>query len=510
MRRRTGERLVLGHVKTILHAALGVAAALGLTLARPADAADAGVSLEARADRTTLALGQAVALEIRLEASEAPSSLELGQSTDFRVASRAQSRQSSFTFGPGGASSRQVLVVTLGLAPVRAGELTVPPVVAVVKGKRYETRPIAVKVLPAGAKVPGPPPDPQAGPAPDPRALAGGGSFRGWERDLVLAVQADRREVFLGEQVTVSIWLYSPLGVVEYDRFSPPRHDGFWEEELETPRRIQFQVQNVNGVPTRAYLLQRVALFPTRAGTLELGPAELNVAVQLGGGSIFDPFPEVKRLSRRSVPVTIRVKPLPPGAPAGFDSVNVGKLSLQATASGARVAAGEPVTIRLTASGEGNVRALSLPRLPPIPGAKAFEPTTRDQAAPRGTRFGGTRTLETVLVPERQGELVVPRVSWSWFDPRAGRYEAATTPELRVKVGPGASGGARASAGTNALAAGLRPIRAGAGAALERRSGPPWRSPLFALALAVPPLALAALALADRLRARAGATEVRR
>ncbi|BDG02728.1 BatD family protein [Anaeromyxobacter oryzae] len=493
MPRRTGER------------ARGLAAALALALAAPALAA--GVTLEAHVDRTTVAVGETLTLEIRLESPDAPSTLDLGEAPDFRIASRAQSRQSSFTLGAGGVSSQQVLVSTLGLAPVREGDLTIPPVVAIVKGKRYETQPIAVKVLPAGTAAPASPGAP--GSAAEPRPPRGSGSaFGGWERDLVLDVQADRRDVFLGEQVTVSIWLYSPLGVVEYERFSPPRHDGFWEEELETPRTIQYQVKTIDGIPTRAYLLQRFALFPTRAGKLEIGAAELHVGVRVGGGSLFDPFPEVKRVSRRSTPVTITVKPLPPGAPPGFESVNVGRLALQAAASEARVAAGEPVTVRMTVSGDGNVRALSLPKLPAIAGAKAFDPTVTEKAAPRGTRFGGSRTIETVLVPEAPGELVVPPVAWSWFDPQAGRYETARTPELRVTVGPGAAGGAPATAaGSNALAAGLRPIRADA--ALSHRRGPPWRSPLFALALAVPPLAFAALALADRLRARAGAREAR-
>jgi hypothetical protein len=475
--------------------ALPIALALAAILA-PARGRAEEPRLEAEVDRTELAQDEVLTLEIRLEASEAPSALQLAETDAFEVVSRAQSRQTSFSLG-GGVKVTQVVVTRLGLAPKRTGALTVPAAFAVVGGKRYETKPIPVTVLPAGAGASRTPP----GSAP------GGQAFRGWEKDLVLDVELDRSEVFLGEQVTASIWLFSPLGVVEYEAFTPPRYEGFWAEELETPRTLQFQVKQRNGVPTRAYLLQRVALFPTRAGTLTLSPAELAVAVRLGGSSPFDPFPDVRRLRRRSAPVSLEVKPLPAGAPPGFESVNVGCFTLETSLSEPRVPAGQPVTVRITAAGEGNVRALALPRLPAIAGARPFDPTSSEKAAPKSGRFGGSRTQETVLVPERTGELVIPPLSWPYFDPRTARYEVARTSELRVAVGPGATGEPAAS-GTNALAAGLRPIRADA--SLARPSPPPWRSPLFAALLALPPLAFAGLALADRLRARAGANTARR
>lgn len=483
MRRRTGERPLAA-----LALALGLAAA-------PAAARADDVSLEAVADRTELAADEVLTLRITLESGEAPTALELPEGDlPFEIVSRSQSRQSSFALGgPGGVQARQVLVTRLGLAPKRAGALVIPPIAATVGGKRYETRPIRVTVLPAGAA-----PRAAPGPAPD----APGGTFRGWERDLVLDVELDRREVFLGEQVTATVRLYSPLGVVAYERFTPPPHDGFWTEELETPQTLRYEVRAVNGVPTRVYLLTRIALFPTRSGALSIGPFSLDVAVRTGTDNPFDPFPEVRRVQRRSAPRSLTVKPLPPGAPPGFASVNVGSWKLEARAPEGPVAAGDPVPVRLVARGDGNVRALALPRLPAVPGAKAFEPTGTEEVATRGGRLGGTRTVETVLVPERTGELVVPPLEWPVFDPRAGRYEVLRTAELRVRVGPGAGPGAASTAGSNALAAGLRPIRADL--SLSRRGPPPWRSPLFLLAVALPPAAFAAAAAAARVRDRSG------
>jgi hypothetical protein len=480
MPRRTGELLA--------------ALLLALPAAAPAEEADEPARLSARADRTEIVLGEVLAVLVEVEGPEPPTAVEPPTSDDFSIVSRGESRQSFFGLSGGSARARHVVRVTFGILPRRAGPLTIPAFAAVVGGTRLETPPIAVVVAPAAAA--------PAGPS-APAAPPGGrrGTWRGWERDLALEVRLDRRDVFLGEQATASVWLLSPVPVVGTHGFRPPSYDGFWAEIVESPRTLEAEVRDVGGVPTRAYLLQRVALFPTRAGALSLGAFEADVEVRLGGGA-FDPFPAHRRARRRSPPLEIRVRPLPAGAPGGFEAVNVGKIDLAAEIVPASVAAGEPATVRLTASGEGNVRAWSLPRLARLAGARAYEPTSSDRVEPRRARVRGARLLETVIVPDGRGEVVIPPVSWSFFDPAARAYRTVRTAELRLAVSPGAPAGS--APGANPLAAGLRPIRSGG--RLAARMPPPWRGPLFLLGLALPVLGFAGLAAADlaRERARAG------
>ncbi|HEX9401630.1 MAG TPA: BatD family protein [Anaeromyxobacter sp.] len=333
-------------------------------------------------------------------------------------------------------------------------------------------------------------------------ARAGDRAWHGWERDLRLELEVDRREVFLGEQVTAAVWLLSPLGLVDYSGYRPPLLDGFWAEELETPRRLAWQVRRVGGVPLRAYLVQRLALFPTRAGDTVLGSFELDAAVRVGSDEPSESSADVRRVHRRSTPVALTVKPLPEGAPAGFVSVNVGSFALEASAAEPRVRAGELVAIRVSASGEGNLRALSLPPLPAIGDARAFEPTESEALRGKGTRLAGTRTRETVLVPEREGTLVVPPLAWPCFDPRSGRYEVLRTAEVRVEVLPSPAAEAPAPA-ADPLAAALRPVRTDG--RLGPRPAAPWRGTAFAAVGAVPPLLFGAFALAGAARRRARA-----
>ncbi len=480
---------------------LPAAALLGCLLAAGAAGAappQSGVALEAEVDRRELAADEELTLVARLTSPEKPTKYDFPETPDFRVIASVPSQEHTVSLGGGaGVLIRQVYTVTQRLRPTRTGTLTLPAVTAVVRGKRYSTAPIQVTVTEAaGGGAP-------AAPAvPAPGAQAGGGAYRGWDRDLVLQVELDRHEAFLGEQVTAEFWLLSPLELRGYENATAPRLDGFWKEELETARRLEFEVRTVNGVPTRAYMVQRLALFPTRTGELTVDPMELHgVAISLGQRNLLGQLGEVARRDRRSAPATVKVKPLPPGAPPGFEPGNVGELSLAAAAAPARVAVGEPIAVRLAVAGDGNVRALSPPRLAAIPGARAFEPTTRDAAGPRGRRYAGTRTVETVLVPERTGELVIPPADWPFFNPRTGRYEVALTPELRVLVVAAAAAPAgRLGPGGNTLAAALRPIRAQG--TLSRRGPPAWERAGFLALLLLPPAGFGAALLLSRLRAQ--------
>jgi len=493
MRRRTGEPRARA-----AHAALALAALAALAAAAPARGAD-DVRIEVSADRTELAQDEVVVLTVSV-VSDGAATLDLREAElPFTIISRTRtSSGASFSFGGGGVRLRRSAVYTITLAPKRTGDLVIPPIAAVVDGVRHEAAPLTLTVRKAGART-GPRAPPPAG------GGGGGGAWQGWERDLVLEVVLDRAEVFLGEQVTATLQLRSPVGVVVYERFQPPAYDGFWAEVVDAPQRLAFKVRSVRGVPTRVYTIRRLALFPTRAGTIELGPFELDVTVRLGSDALFAAFDEIRHARRRSAPVAVRVKPLPAGAPAGFESVNVGAWKLEASVSTDRVEAGQPLAIRLTATGEGNVRALALPSLPAVEGARAFASTSSEEVTPRGGRLGGSRTVETVVVPDREGELSVPPLAWPFFSPRKGRYEVARTPALRVTVVPGPAAPAAPPPAAEALAARLGPIRTDG--FLGPPAPPPWERAPFLAAIALPPLAFAGLVLLDaaRARSRAGA-----
>ncbi|BDG10272.1 BatD family protein [Anaeromyxobacter paludicola] len=403
------------------------ALALVALAAPPVARAAVPVSFTAELDRGEVALGDTVQLTVTLRSGSAPKDLALPgeKGEDLAIASRSQAAQTSVSLGGGGLVLQQQHTWTVALRPLHAGRITVPPARCTVEGKPYETLPLQLTVRPPGAA------PPAASPA----------DVRGAERGPALRVSLDKRQAFPGEQVTATVYLVSPAAVLRYEGYRAPRLEGFWAEDLETPQRLDYQLRYVDGVAYRFYLLRKVALFATRPGRLTFDPVEADVTVQVGGGDPYGLFPETRRLHRRSEPVAVEVRPLPPGAPPGLDPANVGELRLEEELPERQVKAGQPFTVRLVASGRGNLTGWALPRLPPVPGTQAFAPTTADQQANEGDQLAGRRVAETVLVAERPGPLLLPALSWPYFDPRTGRYEEARIPAQRLEVLPGTSPG---------------------------------------------------------------------
>lgn len=465
----------------------GKALCAALLLSLPALGA-AEVDLSAATDASEVALDGTLVLRITARyASKGPGGdLQIPPFADFDVVSRSQSEQLSFSLVGGSASIERTVTTSLMLTPRRVGDLTIEPVRLEYRGKKFQTDPIPVHVVPAGQATGG-------GRTPDPlaeRRDEGSDPFADvhpGQRDLLLRAAVDIDHPFVGQQVTYSLYLLARTNVSSIEKLSSPRLDGFWSLDIEAPQQLVPEQRILDGVPYTSYLLRRRALFPLRAGKATVDPAEVQVIT--GFGMLFS-----RGSSRRSSqPLQLDVQPLPPGKPQGFDAGNVGQWTLQAEAEPSAVAVGQPITFRLVASGRGNVRDLRLPRLPEIPGVRAYEATTTDKDNIERGKVNGTRTVEQLLVPERTGALEIPALSMDVFDPVQKQYRTLRTEPIPLRVTPAQAGMPTSEATPQNLlpAGGIRPIRLRLSAV--QSAAPPWMRPWFWPLLSTPPFGLALL-----------------
>jgi len=477
MSRRTGSALVI------------------LLCALAARAAE-DVELFARADADEVALDGTLTLQITATFSSKgeQADLQLPEFKDFDVVSRSQSEQVSFGFVNGAPNFRRTTVTTVLLTPRRAGQLVIEPAQITYRGRPYRTQSISVRGLPAGKapaarQRPQAPPPAFADPFGDVAELDPFHDVHPQSRDLVLRAGIDRERPFVGQQVTYSLYLLARVNVSGIDKLQLPRLDGFWSEEVETPQQLVGEARIIDGVPYRAFLLRKRALFPLRAGKVEIEPAEVEVLT--GFGMLFS-----RTSARRSSQgVSLEVQPLPAaGKPAGFDAGNVGTWTLSASVEPLSATVGQPVTFKLSAQGRGNVRNLSLPNLGQIPGLRAYDATTADKETVEQGQVNGTRTLEQLLVPERTGEVEIPSLSMNVFDPAQKAYRTVRTEAIRLQIHaapPSAAVGSLTPAQNLLAAGGLRPIR------LRLTQGsvspPPWTGAWFWPLLGAGPAAVALL-----------------
>jgi hypothetical protein len=532
--------VVARHIFTSL-----TAIAFSFFLALPAIAAPSAENVEfyAVADRESVPLDETISLTVTLshDANARSETLLLPEfSPDFQVLSKRQSEQTSFEMsGSGPPSFRKVRVYRFILSPMRTGKLKVPAGKLRLEGKSYETAPIQITVSAAkggapdasasgagkaarssgrsGSAAPQSPPPPSRGgmggglggldeflSADELEELEkflgmGGGagrSRRGAEpqdSDIFLRTVLDKKKAYLGEQITMSLLLYARTDVTNVTNMKMPKLDGFWSEDLETPSQISGERRVIDGVAYRVYLLRRKALFPLKSGKLTIDQMEAEISSGIG----FFNLSGGRRVQRKSPPVTVEIQPLPLNPPKGFESANVGSWRLSAEASPEKVTLNQPITLRLTLEGRGNLRNIAMPTLPEIPGLRAYEPTSSERLNNSRNLFGGRRTFEYLLMPTKTGTFTLPAIQLPFFDPAQKKYRTAQTSPIQLRVEAGAGGGVPLALGQSAVAgighqpadqavnllgaSGLKPLRYKG--VLQRPTTPiherPWFLPLL-------------------------------
>lgn len=261
----------------------------------------------------------------------------------------------------------------------------------------------------------------------------------------------DKQKVYQGEQVTVTYKLYTRLNIASQMSVSKlPQYQGFWSEELETSSNITFTTETYEGKQFRVGILKRAALFPTQSGELSVTPFELKVPVQIQkkrktGNSIFDDFfndpffgvGETVEFTAKSNTIKINVLPLPEkNKPASFQGA-VGQYTMNAQFDKTSTKTNEPVSLKMTIDGSGNIQLLNIPEIQLPTGLEKFEPKT-DEQVNRSNRVNGTKKIEYLLVPRTPGKKEIPPINFSYFDPSKGAYVTLSTPTYTLNVEQGA------------------------------------------------------------------------
>jgi len=374
------------------------------------------------ASPTEARVGEMMRLEVRVRAKggsiEQLQLDDLQKYPELEIVSHQTLRPMQFSFGFGsGVEVESSLAHVYVLRPTAAGEYAFSPAVAKVDGKTYRSQALTLVVRP-GAGIGGAPS--LATPTPDDQGETELSGARFDDRAFLRTV-VEPTEAYVGQQINVTVYLYTrlrlgPQSVVP----GKPSMDGFWVYD-DPISSLQAQTATVRGARYQVYALHRTVAFPQRAGDLTIGAP--NVTFDVGGMSFFD---APQRVEREGVPVNVAVKPLPTPVPT---NAVVGKYDIEMWLDRATVTTGDAVTLRVDASGVGNVQDLRID-LPPMVGVRALQPAIRDQQRLTGGKLSGTRSWEWILIAEAPGEHVVPPVAIHYFDPETQQYGAATAPSV--------------------------------------------------------------------------------
>lgn len=309
---------------------------------------------------------------------------------------------------------------------------------------------------------------------------------------------------WVGQTVLYALRFATPRQLIK-GRWGFPESDGFVAEPNVEPVTTDYTVED--GGTTLSVQELTYALRATRPGPTTLAggllQAQFPVQRRRRSGGAVDPsiilFTDTSNEVFAADPKKVEVKPLPPGAPAGFGGL-VGNFSVELRASGTEVRVGDTVTLEMRVQGDGSLFDL---KLPPLEG-EGFrvyddQPVATSEIL-RG-RFRASAVFKRAVVTERPGTIDVPAVEIPYFNPTSGRYEVATSTPISLVV----SGEARVAdlktfgptvpAGVNTTGEDILPVRTASVPARPISAG-------YAGILLVPGAALLGAELLGRLRQR--------
>jgi len=355
-----------------------------------------------------------------------------------------------------GQGRRMEYVVPYIVSSYEAGNYVIPSIELDLNGEKRRTPPLEFKVI-------------------DEMSLKWyKTTLAGREVRYSAAFHAIKGTPFVGEKQPVEIKLYFPTdqqvedwGIPEFER------DGLSTWRFQPQPRL-----GRTGLANRNYYAVSYpsTMSTNREGASTLGPGTVRLQTVQRSAESFN----------RAVyqPVTITVpqiqidsKPLPPGAPDGFENA-IGQFEVDVHAAETELREGDPISLSMSVTGIGNLDTLKPPAPLDPEGWKLYDASSTERGEERREMWGSVEFRQYMRPLRLQQQ--VPPFRFVYFDPAKEAYDIVLTEAIPLRVLPSTAPNASA-APPQALAMPIEEMTdilgiVNSGAALldARRSFPAW------------------------------------
>lgn len=417
------------------------------------------IQVSSNFDKRTAQVGEDIHLTVRI--SGADGSIQAPRLPGFNGFDTFYTgRASRITFINGQSSSNIEFSYTL--IPKSPGRHNLSPIEVFINGQRFATQPVEIDVTGTSGQTQ-PNYTGQNAPfnpnMPATQSSAGGPvaqepppAFMPEDDNIFIRAWVDKNVVYPNEQVLLTYSLYTRYDT-RYEGFEKEAQmSGFWIEDFPMEKDIRRETVHVNGKRYIKADIKQMALFPTASADYTIDPGILKASIrqEAQSSSVFDEFFNdsffsgggffARRESRllKPAPIQVTVKPFPEkGKPASFQGA-VGNFKMTASLDKETVKQNEPVTLKMVIEGEGNIETLNKPPTPEMEDLKIYDSDSSSQLFKTGNVIGGRKTFEMVIIPTKPGNIKMPRLEFSYFNPASGNYVTQKTPAYELAVTPSA------------------------------------------------------------------------
>ena len=328
----------------------------------------------------------------------------LGPSTRVSIINGQQTSSKSFVYS---------------LFPLREGKFRVPMFNVIVAGRGYTVQAIPLEVV---------------------ASTGGSGSSgdAGLREKFFIVLKVPKEEVYLNESLPMKVLIFISGLSVRDIQYPDLNNIGFSVGKYDQPQQYQ---QVVNGIQYNIVEFN-TKIYPSRVGELTLGPAKIasNLIIpssrgnsRFGRGIFDDDFfnsffdrHEKRPVLLESKEVKINVLPLPEeGKPDDFSGA-VGAYSLNVSISPNHVKEGDPITLRVTIVGKGNLSTVQIPTLSLKDNFKIYDPQIFEK--------DNIKKSEQVIIPQSAEITEIPIIQFSYFDPQLKQYRTIKRGPFPIEV----------------------------------------------------------------------------
>lgn len=313
-----------------------------------------------------------------------------------------------------------------------AGKYTIPPITASVKAETYTTEPISLEVSQSSA---------QQSQSSNQRTLTSQ-QVESEKNELAFVRFIPKKtEGYVGEVIPIQIKTYFQIQARDIT-LPVLKGEGFILPPLsQNPLQTQ---ESVNGTPYMVYTWDstlsgvKEGSFPSSVSlnaTLLLRRARSNDPfsnLDPFGRSLFDDFfsnnIQGRPVTLQSDTVTFNIKPLPTAQQPESFSGAIGQFSIQAKATPQSVEPGEPVTLQLEITGQGNFDRVQCPTFPDQQNFKIYQPTSEQG------KNSLSKTFERAIVVKNPDITEIPAHNFTYFDPEREQYVTIKSNPLPLNV----------------------------------------------------------------------------
>ena len=350
------------------------------------------------------------------------------------------SYSSSVSIVNGNMTQNTSYTYTMVLLATKVGKFTLQPATIVVDGKTIKSNKVTIEVVKGNSN-----------------ASANTNSGNNYNqtnqnkqtqttsagKNLFVRITTNKKNVYLGEQLTATIKLYTKYDIRGFQDAEYPNWNGFYKQDIQMPDQISLTKENINGEIYYTAVLDKVVLQPQKTGTIIIDPAKFEVVILSRSNrqrSIWDDFFNSgytqKVVKVQSNKVKINVKPLP-AAPEGFDGA-VGDFKISAKLDKNTIDVNDAISLKIKISGTGNLKLINEPEINFPPDFELFDDAkVNDKINNSSNGSSGYREFEYLFSPRHSGTYQIPPVKFVYFNPVLKKYKTLTTKEFTITVNKG-------------------------------------------------------------------------